>query len=186
MQLENERRLVETLAQRHQISPAAVEALLAALRQGQGRSAQFNHPDLGGMGQWMAGGMVMIGDMSNGRLKAAVGQILEDLAAYLRLQPLGEQDTRAPGWGQPARPWWPGELGSPSASGGQNDVEYVYFAQHRRLGVRVRGGVWVYDTDDHRIQGVAQQQGAGRSLTFRSQHGELPLEKLALVHHYDL
>lgn len=184
--MQNERRLVETLAQRHQVSPAAVEALLAALRQGQGRTAQFNHPDLGGMGQWMAGGMLMIGDMSNGPLKATVAQLCEDLAAYLRAQPAGPQDPAAASWAASARPWWPAELGRPSASGGQNEIAYAYFDQPRRLAVRVAGSVSVYDTADHRIQGVAQQQGHTRALTFRSQRGEVALEALTLVDRFEL
>lgn len=182
--MQDERRLVETLAQRHQVSPAAVEALLAAMRQGQGRAAQFNHPELGGMGQWMAGGMLMIGDMSNARLKATVARLCEDLADALRALPAAPQPGFAPL--TPERPWWPAGLGAPSASGGQNGVAYAYFDQPRRLLLRSGGRVAVYDTGDHRIQGVAQQQSDTRSLTFRSQHGQVALESLALVEHYDL
>jgi hypothetical protein len=34
--------------------------------------AQFNHPEFAGSGQWMQGGMLMLGDMFNHALKGRV------------------------------------------------------------------------------------------------------------------
>ena len=65
-----DRQLIQTLAQQSHVSEGAVEALFTAVQASNGTAAQFNHPDLGGMGQWMAGGMTMIGDFSNQRLRA--------------------------------------------------------------------------------------------------------------------
>jgi len=81
------------------------------------------------------------------------------------------------------RPWWPAKLGTPEAAGGQNDVRYAYFADERRLAVERGDDVIVYDTADHRIHGVGQQQATGRpsSLVFTSQHGTVPLDKLKVV-----
>ena len=45
-------RLVNEIAARHGVGSEAALALLGALRDGNGAQAQFNHPDLGGMGQW--------------------------------------------------------------------------------------------------------------------------------------
>ena len=59
------RKIVDDLARRHGVASDAVAALLRALALGNGAQAQFNHPDLGGMGQWSQGGMIMIGDMFN-------------------------------------------------------------------------------------------------------------------------
>ena len=70
---------IDDIAKRHGFSTAAVRAMAEALRRGGGRMAQFNHPDLGGMGQWSAGGMVMIGDMFNNDLKARVDALAKDL-----------------------------------------------------------------------------------------------------------
>ena len=56
---------VTRIAQKHGVSPGAVQALLDALRRGGGRQAQFSHPEWGGMGQWSAGGMTQVGDMFN-------------------------------------------------------------------------------------------------------------------------
>jgi hypothetical protein len=52
---------IADIAQRHGFSPQAARAVADALRHGNGTMAQFNHPELGGMGQWVAGGMLMIG-----------------------------------------------------------------------------------------------------------------------------
>jgi len=59
---------VGEIAKRHGFSEAAGQALADALRSGGGRQAQFNHPELGGMGQWSQGGMLMIGEMNNDEL----------------------------------------------------------------------------------------------------------------------
>ena len=65
-------RIVEDIARRHGFSTDAATSLLRALAAGNGTQAQFNHPELGGMGQWSQGGMIMIGDMFNNGLKARV------------------------------------------------------------------------------------------------------------------
>jgi hypothetical protein len=43
-------RIVTDIAKRHAFSADAALSLLGTLIQGNGRQAQFNHPDLGGMG----------------------------------------------------------------------------------------------------------------------------------------
>ena len=86
------RHLVEEAAQRHGVSTDAVLTLLAALAAGRGTAAQFSHPELGGMGQWSQGGMLMIGDMFNNALKYKVDQLCNELAGVVRGQ----------GWAVPA------------------------------------------------------------------------------------
>ena len=73
---------IRAAAQRHRLSQGAAAALWDALVRGGGRQAQFNHPELGGMGQW-SGGMGQIGDMFNADLKARVGGACADLAAAM-------------------------------------------------------------------------------------------------------
>jgi hypothetical protein len=41
------------------VSTDAVRAMLEAVRLGNGTMAQFSHPEFGGRGQWIAGGMTM-------------------------------------------------------------------------------------------------------------------------------
>ena len=59
------RQRIDELAQRYSVSSDAVMTLLRALVNNNGNMAQFNHPELGGGGQWMRGGMTMVGDMFN-------------------------------------------------------------------------------------------------------------------------
>lgn len=66
---------LDRLAAQHGFSPAAVRHLYEAIRAGNGTAAQFSHPEFGGMGQWMRGGMLMIGDMFNQSLKGRVNAL---------------------------------------------------------------------------------------------------------------
>ena len=81
-------RILEDVARRHAVSLDAVVTLLRALMEGNGSQAQFNHPDLGGMGQWSQGGMIMVGDMFNQGLKHRVDTLCSELARLLGGQTL--------------------------------------------------------------------------------------------------
>jgi hypothetical protein len=65
------------------MSADAVRAILEGLVASGGGMAQFNHPDLGGMGQWSSGGMLMIGDMFNSGLKSRIGALCAELSDLL-------------------------------------------------------------------------------------------------------
>jgi hypothetical protein len=228
---------INDLAQRYGVSTDAVMALLQALINGNGTMAQFNHRELGGSGQWIQGGMTMVGDMFNYALKAKVDGLCTELSQLLAQQPFvplplgsqsqlpgGQQQQQQGGYGSlgrswaiPLHPggqqqqqqggyaspgmvvgspavslfvpaaqgsfgnWWPADLGFPSGTGSQNNIRYAYFANARRLAVEINGHVTVYDTLDHQIGGVSQQQGAGASLTFTSQYGTVPVASLPVV-----
>ena len=82
----------------------------------------------------------------------------------------------------PASDWWPEGLNSPGSSGSQNDMRYAFFPKQRRLAIEQNGKVTQYDTGDHRISGVSQQQqGSGGMPTFSSQDGEVDLASLKQV-----
>src|SRR5208282_319278 len=130
-------RIAAEVAKRHAVSVEAVTALLDALAQGNGRQAQFDHPDLGGMGQWSQGGMIMVGDMFNHGLKARVDALCGELAGLLDRQPsLAAAASQSQSQGQSGgvslfvagsgsgSQWWPPELGSPASTGAQNDLQY--------------------------------------------------------------
>lgn len=178
-------------AARHGLGEAAVGALWDAVSRGGGRMAQFSHPDLGGMGQWSAGGMVQIADMFNDRLKARVAAACRDLADAMRTAPPAPQSEARPDPGAvPDGPdrdaaqdgaWWPGGLGRPSASGAQNGQRYAYFAERRRLAIARDGRVTLYDTGRHLIYGVSQQQGRDQRLAFTADDGTVDLDSLAVV-----
>ncbi len=172
------RRALDVIAQRHGVSADAALTLLHAVAAGGGTMAQFSHPELGGMGQWSAGGMVMVGDMFNHGLKQRVDALCSDLAAMLRGPRVFVPRPQHEGVGA-AGAWWPDGLGTPAAAGGQNDLRYAYFPASRRLAIQQGGQVRLYDTGDHQIGGVSQQQGGGQSLVFTSQRGPVRLADLA-------
>ncbi len=164
---------IADIARRHGFSSEAARAVAEALHRGGRRMAQFNHPDLGGQGQCIAGGMIMRGDMVHDGLTARGEALGRELASAPDPVPgtMGQQ----PG---PSGHWWPADLGTPSATGGQNDMRYACFPDARRLAVMRYGRLRVYDTGDHRIGGFSQQQSGSQSLTFSSQNGAVRLEDL--------
>jgi len=194
------------MARRYAVSTDAVMTLLQALVNSNGSMAQCNHSELGGGGQWMRGGMTMVGDMFNYGLKSKVDGLCSELSQLLSQQPFvpfptsfqsqsqggGPQQGSNVGAGSvslfvpepPGRAsgqWWPAELGFPNGSGAQNQVRYAYFNQAHRLAVDLNGHVMVYDSLDHQIGGVSQQQGIGGSLTFTSQYGTVSVSSLPIV-----
>jgi len=49
---------INDLAQRQGFSTDAVLSMLQSVINGRGSMAQFSHPEFGGSGQWMRGGMI--------------------------------------------------------------------------------------------------------------------------------
>ena len=184
-------RIVTEIANRNGVSADAAMALLGALSAGNGSQAQFNHPDLGGMGQWSAGGMIMVGDMFNQELKYRVDRLCRELASVLGQQPFAHAQSQSQGGGEGVSlfvagsnsrdQWWPDELGNPTSTGAQNDLRYAYFEGPRRLAIQKDGRVRVYDTGEHRISGFGQAQGGAQTLTFTSQTGLLRVADLRLA-----
>lgn len=185
---------VEALAQQTGFSVEAVETMRRSVTRGGGRMAQFDHREFGGVGQWMRGGMLMIGEPSNHELKRRIDGLCDALSQSLSDEaeratgtvsghPWQSQTIGAAGIGhrldQPT--WYPASLGTPETSGTQNDLRYAWFPAKRRLAVDRHGVVTLYDTADHRIAGVSQQQGFGQKLAFSSQHGDIDLERLQVV-----
>ncbi len=169
---------IEDLAHRYQVSREAVMTLLNALIAGHGTMAQFSHPDLGGSGQWMQGGMVMAGSMFDHALKAKVDGLCSELANLLSTQPaLAEQTGKA----DSPESWWGEDLGQPAATGSQNDMRYAYFPDTRRLAISDHGQLTIYDTGDYQIHGVSQQQSTAADLTFESQRGPVRASDLRVV-----
>ena len=196
--------LVQDVARRYGVSTDAVTHMLMAVYRGNGSMAQFSHPEFGGSGQWMRGGMTMVSDLFNNQLKYLVDSVCNDLSNGLanhqttpfsgsfQSQSQNGVSAQSQAAGQigsanslfvpdPSQQWWPPELGVPNAIGSQNNVRYAYFANARRLAVSTGGAPWVYDTLDHQIGGFGQQQGGGQSITFTSQYGTVNLSTLPVV-----
>ncbi len=193
---EAQQSLVAT-AQRHGVSLQAALAVLHALQAGGGGMAQFNHPELGGVGQWSQGGMTMVGDMFNQGLKHRVDALCSELSSQVQrggaaratgsaqsqFQAQGGAGRPSAGFGFTADSWWPAELGTPASSGAQNDLRYAYFPAACRLAIQQNGRLRLFDTGDHRIFGVSQQQqGGGAQIpTFTSDKGDVRLADLKPV-----
>lgn len=78
---------VNDISQRTGFSPDAVTSMLYSVINGNGSMAQFSHPEFGGSGQWMAGGMTMVSDMFNNALKARVDGLCQELSALVAREP---------------------------------------------------------------------------------------------------
>jgi hypothetical protein len=77
--------------------------------------------------------------------------------------------------------WWPKGLGEPWTSGAQNNMRYAFFPKPHRLAIQQDGELTLYDSGDHQISGVSQQQGSGSLLAFRSQKGDVKIDELTKV-----
>ena len=199
---------IQDLAQRYHVSSDAVVNMVYAVMNGNGTMAQFSHPDLGGSGQWMTGGMTMVGDMFNNHLKGRVDSLCSELSRLILNQPdlmrtgsfqsqTQNGNTSYNSFGShssentnpnslfvqaPAQAnWWGPDLKWPNSSGGQNGMRYAWFSQARRLAMEVNGQVIIYDTLDHHIGGVSQQQSGGYSVTFSSQFGYVDVSSLPVI-----
>jgi hypothetical protein len=176
-------KVIKEVADRNAVSVDVVRTLLFALEKGGGTLAQFNHVELGGSGQWMRGGMTMVGDMFNDRLKATVNAVCSELSSVLNTQ---DVFVPVPAHGRgdasiaPGNAWWPAELGSPSSIGSQNDVRYAYFPHLHRIAILHDGKVELYDTLGHDLSGVQQQQQSSYpgTLMFTSQNGTFSIGTL--------
>ena len=79
--------IINNIAQRYNFTPDAVFSMLQSVIKGNGSMAQFNHREFGGSGQWMKGGMIMLGDMFNNGLKNSVGGLCQELSNLIANQP---------------------------------------------------------------------------------------------------
>ena len=104
---------IDDIARRHGFSPEAVASMLASLMNGNGRMAQFNHPEFSGTGQWMHGGMTMVSDLSNNQLKGRVDGLCAKLSKLMASQPnlVGSESSQSPS-----------ESGSPLARNASGDA----------------------------------------------------------------
>lgn len=178
---EHGRRTLTDLSRTYGLSFGAVEAMAHAVARGGGTMAQFNIPELGGSGQWMSGGMTMVGDMFDHSLKARVDNLCGALAGEIAQGAVFTKPQTLAG-----AAWWPEELGEPASVGGQNTTRYAYFPEAARIVFDPGNGLplVLLDTGDHRIGGWSQQQSGGdrfMGISFSSQHGQFLLSSLPRV-----
>jgi hypothetical protein len=170
---------IDVAARQHAFSRGAVMHMHEALMHGNARMAQFSHPEFGGAGQWMTGGMTMIGDMFNDQLKARIDRLCHELRGLQA--DAGNFVAETPDVRKHHTGWWPPDLGMPTSSGAQNEMRYAYFAAAQRLVVDASGKVTIYDTRGHAINGFSQQQSTTGSMTFDTGAGAVGLNQLPVV-----
>jgi hypothetical protein len=176
---------LKAVAAKHSFSLGAVEHLHEALRASHGGMAQFSHPEFGGSGQWMRGGMTMVGDMFNNGLKARVDALCAELSALVTSEPESTpvaDESLAGSLASAKRNWWPSELGQPGSTGGQNQLSYAYFPEKQRVAVRDGETVSIFDSSGHAVRGFSQQQQNNiQGLHLSSDRGLIPVLSLPRV-----
>jgi hypothetical protein len=99
---EQGQKTIADIGDRQGFSAEAATSMLGALIAGNGRMAQFDHPEFGGSGQWMSGGMIMVSDLFDEGLKARVGALCRDLLPLVEAQ--GSPPAQGSQQTQSARP----------------------------------------------------------------------------------
>ena len=156
-ELTTQKVIAQAIASKLDVSDQEVNDAFSANR------AQFNVPEFGS-GQWMRGGMTMVGDMFNNSLKAAVDNLCTELSNLLASQPgvvspVTQSQSQSQGSGggiaregvslfvpqasYQLGAWWPSELGNAAATGAQNSLRYAYFPVSRRLAIDYGGRIEV-------------------------------------------
>jgi hypothetical protein len=182
--------VIPSIAQRYHVSLDAAREVERALRATGGRQAQFSHPELGGSGQWMPG-MLMIHAGADRQLRARVEGLLDEVAAVVRGSETASpaalaRDPNAPAASSrvdlPAgESWWPASYGHPTAHGCQSGIRYALFPGRRCVLVQVGSRIDCFDTADHQVRGVGQQQGHASRLVLTTATGEIPLDHLECI-----
>lgn len=173
---------IKALAAQYSVSEETVQILLVGLKQSGGYQVQFNIPELGGMGQWQ-GGMVMVGDMFNYSLKAKVAELCSALVPIVQ-ELIQEEQTERSAADQTAslKQKSAKTRSSPSFSGSQNGAKYTYYAAEDLLEIEENGKVETYNTKGYALSGVQQaQDNAGRTLSFSYPGGAVKVKDLKKV-----
>lgn len=163
---------IKEIASKYQVSEGTVRALLEGLKASGGRQVQFNISELGGMGQWQSG-MVMIGDMFNHSLKAKVSELCTELSALSVSMPEEEPTSTKTEKTESSRK-------SPATfKGSQNGSHYSYYAKDNLLEVEEGGKTVKYDTSGYALAGAQQSQSNDtKSLSFSYPGGTVRLKDL--------
>jgi hypothetical protein len=135
--------------------------------------------------------MLMIHAGADRQLRTRVEGLLDEVAAVVR-----GSETAAPAAlqrdpGSPAaasrvdlpagESWWPASYGHPTAHGCQSGIRYALFPGRHCVLVQIGSRIDCYDTADHQVHGVGQQQGHSSRLVLSTATGEVPLDRLECI-----
>ena len=202
---------IQDVAQRHGFSFDAVLSMLGSVINGNGSMAQFSHPEFGGSGQWMQGGMTMIGDMFNNYLKGRVDNLCAELARLISNQPglvrtgsfqsqSQNGSTQVNAWGDgmsapagntnnagnlfvpaPVQPDWWGPDLRWPNSSGGQNGMRYAWFSQARRLAIETNGQVIVYDTLDHQIGGVSQQSGGNSVTFTSQYGYVDLNQLPVV-----
>ncbi len=182
--------VVSHIAQRYVVSEDAVRELFRGLESTKGKQAQFNHPNLGGRGQWMPG-MIMLSDTDDAQAKARIAGLCAEVSAIVQGRETSADEALAVPMDAGAsaacvtmpagESWWPALFGHPAATGDQHGIRYAYFPDRDRLLVQQGARITSYDTPGRRITGFAQEQSTASHICFTSERGPFELGELKCV-----
>ncbi|MCG5235912.1 SHOCT domain-containing protein [Xanthobacter oligotrophicus] len=117
---------INAISQRTGFSPDAVTSMLFSVIAGNGSMAQFSHPEFGGSGQWMRGGMTMVSDMFNNYLKGRVDGLCSELSNLVASQPgltqTGSFQSQNQGGGNFGSGQWQSSGGGMGMGGNQSSL----------------------------------------------------------------
>lgn len=177
-QLEQE---YQRIAQQYGVSAEAVQQLAHALIRGRLKTARFNHPELGGIGKWRRGD-VLLGDVRDEDHKTLVWRLAEELMPLLKHVPLpasSEENEQTL-----VMPWWGDRLlGEPIITDRFESVQYGYFLESRRV-IVLRGDDLIhYDADGLLVTGLVRRVSPSRGLELILQTvtGEVNVEALPII-----
>lgn len=166
---------IKEIASKYEVSEGTVRTLLEGLKASGGRQVQFNIRELGGMGQWQSG-MVMVGDMFNHGLKAKVSELCSELVELSQTMEEEEKPKKKTEKQSAAS--------KPSATfkGSQNDSHYAYYANDNLLEIEENGKVTKYNTTGYALSGAQQSQSNSlKNLSFTYPGGTVSLKELKKV-----
>ena len=189
--------VIPSIAERYRVSLDAAREVERALRATGGRQAQFDHPELGGAGQWMPG-MLMVQAGIDRQLRTRIEGLLDEVSAVVRGSETAAPAALSRDRDSPAalsrvdlpagESWWPASYGHPSAQGCQSGIRYAWFPGRRCVLVQVGSRIDCFDTADRQVHGVGQtsasvetQQGHTSRLVLSTSTGEIPLDQLECV-----
>lgn len=162
---------IEKIAKKYGVSVGAVTMLFSGLQSAHGGQVQFNHPELGGMGQWQSG-MVMIGDMFNYALKAKVDDLCRELSVLVKAEKM--QETK-----KSIIKNFDAIHGTPALKGSQNDMRYAYYPEKNIFIVEQYDKVSKFNTEGYQISGISQQQSNfSQDLKLTTDKGEITIASL--------
>jgi hypothetical protein len=176
-------KILAKIGEQHGFSLDAMQALGAELLRGGLKRARFNHPELGGIGMW-SHGEVVIGDMSDEETRVRIWQVVDALMPALKQVEVSEDVRRATQDQTLVMPWWGDiKLGSPAVQGVMESLTYGYFLESHRVIVRKDDKITHYDASGLAVMdiGIVYGERAMPQVALQLVDGTVPVSDLPII-----